>query len=187
MPPSEQLAFQAGAIRALLQNTTNDVLDNPTPCAKWAVRDLLNHIVGGGYMIGNALQGNAAPATADAPTDLVGNDPLVAWDGAFTVFSEGIDTPGALEREVELPFGTMTGGMLLEILKFDLLVHAWDLATATDQPFDPPADVVEPASATAQMMINPDLRTGDPFGPEVTPPTDASPIERLAAFTGRAV
>jgi uncharacterized protein (TIGR03086 family) len=71
-------------------------------------------------------------------------------------------------------------------LKFDLLVHCWDLATATGQPFDPPADAVEHGLQTAQMMISPELR-GGPFGTEVTAPSRATPIERLVAFTGRTV
>jgi uncharacterized protein (TIGR03086 family) len=187
MAPSEQLAFQAGAIRGLLTNTSIDQLGDPTPCAKWAVRDLLNHLVGGGHMVGAMLKGDAPPSPAGPPPDLLGDDLVGAWDGAITVFGAGVDSPGALEREVAMPFGTLSGGMLLEILKFDLLVHAWDLATATGQPFDPPADVVEPALATAQMIVTPESRSGDPFGPEVTPPANASPIGRLVAFTGRAV
>jgi uncharacterized protein (TIGR03086 family) len=188
MAPSEQMAFQAAAIRGLLQNTSLDQLDNATPCAKWAVRDLLNHLVGGGRMIGGALKGDPAPVDPDGPMpDLLGEDLVGAWDGAIGTFAEGIDTPGALEREVVLPFGTLTGGMLLEILKFDLLVHAWDLATATGQQFDPPAEVVEPTLGTAQMIITPESRSGEPFGPEVTAPVGASPIERLSAFTGRSV
>jgi uncharacterized protein (TIGR03086 family) len=188
MPPSEQLAFQAAAIRGLLVNTSLDQLDNATPCDKWAVHDLLNHLVGGGHAIGGALKGDSGPADPDGPMpDLLGDDLVGAWDGAIGAFGEGIDSSGALEREVTLPFGTLTGGMLLEILKFDLMVHAWDLATATGQTFDPPAEIVEPLLGTAQMIITPESRSGDPFAPEVAPPAGASPIERLAAFTGRSV
>jgi uncharacterized protein (TIGR03086 family) len=87
---------------------------------------------------------------------------------------------------VTLPFGTLPGPMVLELLKFDLLVHCWDLATATGQPFDPPADTVEQGLQTAQMMISPELRKG-PFAPEVTVGTSATAIERLVAFTGRSI
>jgi hypothetical protein len=37
------------------------------------------------------------------------------------------------------------------------------------------------------MIIAPEARDGDTFAAEVTPPADASPIQRLVAFTGRAV
>jgi uncharacterized protein (TIGR03086 family) len=149
----------------------------------------LNHLVGGGYMIGGALKGDAAPIDPEGPMpDLVGDDPVAAWDGSVATFAEGIDSPGALEREVTLPFGTLPGATLLEILKFDLLVHAWDLARATGQPFDAPEEVVEPTFGAAQMIVTPARNdAGEPFGPEVAAPAGASPIERLAAFSGRSV
>ncbi|MSO80015.1 MAG: TIGR03086 family protein [Acidimicrobiia bacterium] len=119
--------------------------------------------------------------------DLLGDDAVAAWENAVKAFSEGVDSPGALERDVTLPFATVPGAVVLEIAKFDLLVHAWDLAQATGQKFDPPAEVVEPAISAAQMIIAPEARNGDAFGAEVTPPADATPIQRHAAFTGRAV
>ena len=82
------------------------------------------------------------------------------------LFTEAVDKPGAIDRMVTLPFGTLPGPVVLELLKFDLLVHCWDLATATGQPFDPPADTVEQGLQTAQMMISPELRKG-PFAAEV--------------------
>jgi uncharacterized protein (TIGR03086 family) len=88
---------------------------------------------------------------------------------------------------VTLPFATLPGQVVVDIAKFDLLVHAWDLAQSTDQPFDPPADVVEPAMASAQMIIAPPARDGDTFADEVTPPADATELQRLVAFTGRSV
>jgi uncharacterized protein (TIGR03086 family) len=188
MPPSEQLEYQKNAIRDLIANTAADQMDAKTPCSKWTARDLINHMVGGGTMFGAALKGDAIEMDFDAPMpDLLGDDPVAAWDGAVQAFTDGVDSPGALERNVTLPFATLPGSVVLELAKFDLLVHAWDLAQATNQKFDPPADVVEPAIGAAQMIIAPEARDGDTFGAEVTPSADATPIQRLVAFTGRAV
>lgn len=187
MPPSDQVQYQATTIRDLLANTTPEQLDNATPCSQWTVRDLANHMVGGGTAFGQALKGEPMEMFEGPMPDLLGDDPVAAWDGAVKTFSEGIDSPGALERDVALPFGTFPGSVVLEIAKVDLLVHAWDLATATGQPFDPPADIVEPAIGAAQMIIQPPARDGDTFKDEITPASDAAPIERLVAFTGREV
>jgi uncharacterized protein (TIGR03086 family) len=188
MAPSDQLEYQKNTIRDLIANTAAEQLDNPTPCGKWTARDLINHMVGGGMMFGAALKGEAVEMDFDAPMpDLLGDDAAAAWDNAVKAFSEGVDSPGALERDVTLPFATVPGSVVLEIAKFDLLVHAWDLAQATNQKFDPPADVVEPAIGAAQMIIAPEARDGDTFAAEVAAPADATPIQRLAAFTGRAV
>jgi hypothetical protein len=41
--------------------------------------------------------------------------------------------------------------------------------------------------ASAQMIIAPPARDGDTFADEVTPPADATELQRLVAFTGRSV
>jgi uncharacterized protein (TIGR03086 family) len=161
---------------------------NPTPCGDWDVRGLLNHFVGGAGMFAAAFNGEAVAIDPDAPApDLVGDDPLGAFTAAIGEFNRAVDQPGATDRVITVPFGQMPGSVILEILKFDLTVHCWDLSQATDQPYDPPADVVAHAAAAAHQIISPELRAGGLFGAEVTPPANATPLEKLVAFTGRAV
>jgi uncharacterized protein (TIGR03086 family) len=187
MKPSEQLDYQREALRGLVAQVTPEQLSLSTPCTDWDVRGLISHFVGGAGMFASAFNGAQLDIDPDTPMpDLVGDDPLGAFDGAIAQFTDAVDQPGAIDRMVTLPFGTLPGPMVLELLKFDLLVHCWDLATATGQPFDPPADAVERGLQTAQMMISPELRRG-PFAEEVTVRASATPIERLVAFTGRAV
>jgi uncharacterized protein (TIGR03086 family) len=69
----------------------------------------------------------------------------------------------------------------------DGLVHGWDLAIASGQPYEPPDDVVAAVHAFARDAITPELRDGETFAAERTPGPGASPIERLAAFTGRSL
>jgi uncharacterized protein (TIGR03086 family) len=66
----------------------------------------------------------------------------------------------------------------------DGLVHGWDLAAATGQPYEPTDALVAEAEAYARQAVEP-LRDGDTFGPAAVPPPSATPIQRLAAFTGR--
>ena len=63
-------------------------------------------------------------------------------------------------------------------------MHGWDLATATGQSYDPPDELVADAFEFARKTIDP-LRDGDTFAEEVAPASSASPIERLANYTGR--
>ena len=188
MNPSAKVTYQGQAISELLAGMTPDQMDNDTPCANWQTRDLLNHLVGGGTMLGMALKGEAMEMDPEGPMpDLLGDDPRAAWDQAIATFYAGADSDGAMERSITLPFATIPGSVLVDMISFDLLVHAWDLAQATDQPFDPPADIVDPAMANAKALLAPELRDGDTFAAEVTPPEGASQIEALAAFTGRSV
>lgn len=188
MPPSEKLEYHARAVHDLIAGTSTEQMDDATPCAAWDTRALITHLVGGATILGGAFRGEPITGGPDAAaSDLLGDDPVAAWDEAIEAFREAVDAPGALEREVTSPLGAMPGSMLLDILTFDALVHAWDLARATGQPFDPPAEIVEPAFAAAQAMLAPQMRNGDTFAAEQTPPPGATEIERLAAFTGRTV
>ena len=119
--------------------------------------------------------------------DLVGDDPVASFDAALADFCTAVDGPGAMDKVIALPFGQIPGPVVLEILKFDLLVHCWDISQATGQAFDPPADLAEQGLETAKMIIAPEARDGDTFAAEVTPPSAATPIEKLVAFTGRKI
>jgi uncharacterized protein (TIGR03086 family) len=186
MAPSDQLEYPITALSALVAGTRPDQMTLPTPCAKWTVRDLFNHFIGGGQMFAAAFRGEQVAMDPDAPApDLTGDDPQGAYRAAIDAFRAGIDSPGAMDRIISLPFGQVPAPVTLQILYFDLLVHCWDLATATGQAFEPPADVVAKAEEMARQMIAPEARDGDTFAAEVTPPPDATPMQRLVAFTGR--
>jgi uncharacterized protein (TIGR03086 family) len=86
---------------------------------------------------------------------------------------------------VASPFGEVSGDLFARFVVLDGLVHGWDLATATGQAYEPPDALVGEVEAFARGAIAPEMRDGDTFAGATEPPGDASPIERLAAFTGR--
>ena len=92
--------------------------------------------------------------------------------------------PGALDQTVAAPFGDVPGETFARFVVLDGLVHGWDIATATGQSYDPSDELVAAADAFAHQALDP-LRDGTTFAAAVQPATDASPIERLAAYTGR--
>lgn len=188
MAPSDQLTYQIETLRTLIKGTRPDQMSAPTPCENWDVRGLINHFVTGAPMFAAAFRGEDIQIDPDAPVpDMVGDDPLASYDAAIEDFCDAADAPGAMDKVLNLPFGQIPAPFVLELLKFDLLVHAWDLSQATGQKFDPPNDIVEHGLGTAQQMLAPEMRNGDTFGAEVTPPSSATPIEKLVAFTGRNV
>jgi uncharacterized protein (TIGR03086 family) len=69
-----------------------------------------------------------------------------------------------------------------------VLTHGWDLARATGQPGDFPDDVAERALARSRRRLTARPEgPGAPFAAEVPVPPDASAVDRLAGFLGRAV
>jgi uncharacterized protein (TIGR03086 family) len=154
-------------------------LDAPTPCAQFTVRGVLEHMVGGATMFTAAFRG-VEPPEADL------SDVLGAFGPALSGLAESIHAPGALDRTVQAPFGEVPGDVFARFVVLDGLVHGWDLSVATGQPYDPPDALVDEVMTFAEGTLDP-LRDGTTFAAAVEPPASATPIERLAAFTGRSV
>ena len=185
MNPSDAVRFQFDSASALIDGVRLDQLDAPTPCSEWSVRDLINHLAAGSEVFGILLAGGDAELPA-SPPDLIGDDPVGVFARCRTVFTDGLNSPGALDRQIDLPMGTVPAGVLVDLLKFDVLVHCHDLARATGQSFDPPADVVAEAQAIAEGAAD-GLRAAGALAPAVDAGPDATPIEELSAFCGRQI
>ena len=184
MDPKMQASTAVHLLAPLVDGTRADQLDIPTPCSEWKVRDLLNHVIGGGHMFASGLRGEPV-ATGEAPADLVGNDHRAAFRTSIDGFSAALAQTNDLDQLVTLPFGTLPAVAALQLAAGDLLVHAWDLAQATGQPFDPPTDFVEASYEFFNVAVNDDLRAAGMFGPSIEVAADASALTRLLAHSGR--
>lgn len=181
MDPRQQLDEILPLLDKLVAPLDAAQLDAPTACASFAVRQVLEHMIGGATVFAAAFRGqepSVAPTTAD---------PVTAFPIAMAELRAAVSSPGALERTIAAPFGQVPGDTFARFVAMDGLVHGWDIATATGQPYDPPAEVVAQVDGFARQAISDDMRDGDTFAAAVEPPVGASPIVRLAAFTGRAV
>ena len=163
---------------AVARGTTTDQLGLATPCAEWTVQELLDHLVGGTTYLGTALGGP---------------EPTVASGATAEDFATGVAAclarladPAALEHRSPSPLGFEWSGLEATAGTFmDVLVHTWDLATATGQ-----AHGIDPALAEACVaMFLPDMpehgRAGGIVGPAVTVADDAPALDRLLGAMGR--
>jgi uncharacterized protein (TIGR03086 family) len=172
-----QLDQLGPCLGAVVAGISPDQLDNPTPCAEFTVRGVLEHMIGGATAFAAAYRGQK-------PTEPDVRDPLGSFAPVLADLGAAISAPGALDRTVQAPFGEVAGDSFARFVALDGLVHGWDLATATDQAYDPPDELVGAVDAFAQQAIDP-LRDGNTFADAVEPAPGASPIERLANYTGR--
>jgi len=177
MDPLTQLGQLAPLLGAVVGRITPDQLDRPTPCAEFTVRGVLEHMIGGATMFAAAYRGKT-PAEPDLGDVLADFGPTLEDLGA------AISAPGALDKTVAAPFGEVPGETFARFVVLDGLVHGWDMATATGQAYDPSDELVTAVSAFANQALDP-LRDGTTFADAVEPAADASPIERLVAYTGR--
>ena len=159
--------------------------DQPTPCDGWNVRDLVNHIVAGNLW---AAQLGCGRTIADVGTDLdgdvLGSDPIAAYDlsaeSAATVF----EMPGALDAPCAVSYGPVPGSVYAGHRLIDVLIHGWDVAWATGQPTE-----IEPSLIDAcWQVVRPQLsllQGSGAFGVETTPSPDSDPQTSLLAALGR--
>ncbi|MHC1559545.1 TIGR03086 family metal-binding protein [Actinomycetospora sp. C-140] len=176
-------------IGALVEGTTADQLDRPTPCDDWDVRALLGHLVGVHRRIAHVGAGGhfadvpADPAAADGDpaTEIAAARPDVdrAW---------GLDggDDSVLDRVLTVPWGTMPGRFVGFGYVQELTVHAWDLAAATGRSAGLDEELAVAIEENARRVLPAEPRGGPiPFGPPVDVAADAGAYERVVAWLGR--
>ena len=183
--PVDQLAQLVQGFEQLIAAVRDDQWTGATPCAEWNVRNLVNHVVRSNRGFAAALRGEPQPAPE--PADVLGDDPRAAYRASGAELLEAFGQPGAMERVVTVPFGTVPGSVALHLRNTELLVHGWDLARATGQRTSFPDEAAEQELQFSRGAIGqiPPGRT--PFGPPQPVAEDAPTIDRLAALLGRQV
>lgn len=184
---AELLDRAYAATNAVVANITPDQLDLPTPCASWKVRDIINHVVGGGYFFAAVATDEEPMAAADRP-DYSASDYHASFADGSAQALAAFHADGAMERIMKPPFGEMPGSAFVMIAAADVYTHGWDLARSTGQPSELDAETGEQLLAFATGMMSDDFRGPDPdapFGPRVDVPDGAPVADRLAGFLGR--
>jgi len=180
----------ASDMARLVTSVADDQLGAPTPCPNYTLGDLLDHV--GGLSL--AFTGAATKTTGEAggqgpsgdasrlrhdwrtriPHDLAAladawHDPA-AWTGMTK--AGGIELPGAVAGLVALD---------------ELVLHGWDVARASGQPYDPDPAVLEAVHGFVVQFSGPgqDQARAGLFGPEIRVPDDAPLLDRVLGLAGR--
>ncbi len=181
MDPRTQLDEILPLLNALVAPLDDTTLAFSTPCATFSVRGVVEHMVGGATMFAAAFRGEAPPEPSG------GGDLVAAFPLAMAGLQQSLRSPGAFDRTIASPFGDLPAEAFARFVALDGLVHGWDIATATGQVYAPSPAVVAEVDQFARQTISAEMRDGGTFAAAVEPPTDASPLVRLVAFTGRQV
>lgn len=183
---AEQLEQAQQIARGVLVNVSADQLDQATPCAKWNVAQLIDHLVGAQHWARSAMEGGAGGETGEGSA---AGDFVAAFDDAAARTLAAFREEGALARMVNPGFGDMPAAALLGLSTTDTFTHAWDLARSTGQDTDLDHALATQLLEASRAAIQPAFRDpdGNVFGPEQPAPEGASPADQLAAFLGRVV
>ncbi len=120
-------------------------LDLPTPCADWDVRALGNHLTGFLAFSANAARRKEGGGGGDAP-DFAGSD---NWSEAFSAMANELAAAwkedGALEGDMRFGEDMMDATAAASVTIEELVIHAWDLASATGQNYQADDDLTHVA------------------------------------------
>ena len=173
----------ARRLATLVETVADRALDDPTPCERYRVGDLVDHIGGlalafRAAAVKKPLEGGASADAANLgddwrariPRDLLAmaeawRDPE-AWTGMTA--AGGVDLPGEVAGLVALD---------------ELVLHGWDLAKATGRPAEYGGPGLE---AVLGMVLHSRGSGADGlFGEEVPVPEDAPLFDRILGLAGR--
>ena len=177
----------ARTMAALVTATSDDQLERPTPCPDYRVADLLDHI--GGLTVEFTWAARKQPTPGSGGPQADGSRLEPGWrqriagdlDDLVAAWAE----PAAYQGETHAGPIDLPAPVAAQVALNELVVHGWDLAQATGRPYD--ADPVAVAVCTdfVASFDAPADDDGGLFGPPVTVPATADPIDRLVGLTGR--
>jgi uncharacterized protein (TIGR03086 family) len=181
------LSNAAEALAAIVRTITPDQLTNPTPCAEFDVRALVNHLLFWGPSLEGAGRKESVPPPAgkESDVDLTAGD----WRGDLLAqidrTARAWEPPSAWEGmtrmggPTEMP-AVVVGNMVVD----ELVVHAWDFAQATGQRLDLSEELLTYAYDAIAAGAEQGREMGV-YGPEVPVPADAPTLDRILGVTGR--
>ena len=161
----------------VLRRLKDSDLGVATPCEDFTVDALLGHLFGSIASIGKALGVTVADQPSATPEARIA-------DAAQTTL-EAFRARGT-EGTLDMGFAELPATLVANILNLELLVHAWDFATATGQELSVSPVLSDYVLGLARNTISPQMR-GKSFAAETLVDESAASMERLVAFTGRQV
>ena len=186
MTTTLDLRPQAAEVARVVAGIRDDQLGDPTPCAGTPVAGLLDDLVGLTLAFRLAAEKTPPGGQASADADDLAPDWRERLPRQLDELVAAWRAPAASEGTAEAGGVTMPAPDMAVVALDELLVHGWDLAVATGQPYR-----ADEASARACLgfaaAVNGEGQESPPglFGPAVPVPADAPVFDRLLGLTGR--
>ncbi len=175
-PRFEKLADRFGEILAAVPE---DRWDAPSPCEGWTARDVVEHVV--------TTQRDFVVQQPFAPDEIDVTDPAAAWPVVRDLIVDALADPSTANHTYDGYFGPTTFAQTIDdFYSLDLVVHAWDLATAAGLDDQRSIDPSEMAAVRASLAkVGDMLRQPGLFGAEVSASASADEQTKFLAYLGR--
>lgn len=183
-PPARELA-------TLLKGIRDPDLAAPTPCATYTVADLLDHVMALAVAFRHTAEKSPMPPGESPPGEGSAAHLDPAWRDVLPSRLDALATawedPAAWAGESEAGGVRAPAEVLGTVAAAELVLHGWDLARGTGQPFPAAPAAVEAALAFLSMLSAPGMEEsrGGAFGPVVAVPDGAPALDRALGLSGR--
>jgi uncharacterized protein (TIGR03086 family) len=187
---TDLLARAFAATREHVDVIRLDQLTLPTPCTAWAVRTLLNHVIGGASWYAEAMREHVTPPILGEDDDYAADDYRAAYAEGLRQAEDASAAPGALDATISVVGRVVRATTVLRLCALDTFVHGWDLARALGRSTDLDPTLADVLREHAALKLPASYRGTDDaalYRPEAAVPPDATAADRLAALLGRTV
>ena len=178
MDPLQQLGALGPQLGAVVGAIRPDQLDDPTPCDGFTVRDVLTHMIAGATVFAAAYRGEDPPR---ARPGAIRSKPSARRSTASP-------PPSPRPARSSGPSRRRSVRSTASASPATSCSTAWYTVGTSPSPLTPPSsrpdELVHDAEVFAHQIVD-SLRDGVSFADAVVPSADATPIERLVAYTGR--
>jgi len=180
-----EMTAAADAASRVVGNVCPEQFGYPTPDTEWDVRTLLNHLIlWTSYSLERRAHGESvAPELMErdfaAELDFAAGY-RAQLDRALAAWAD----PAVWERELNVMGSPTPAADVAGLIVAEMVLHGWDLATATGQAYA--VDDAVTAAALAAVEANAELfRQYKGFAEPVTVASDAPVLDRTLALSGR--
>lgn len=167
-----------------IQHITTDKLSNRTPCSKWNLKILLNHMISELLWLTELLDGKTISQVGKSlDGDLLDRDLAKTWNMAIYHAKKSVKKVD-LKMEVGLSYGKVSAAHYLNEISSDLLIHGWDVAQSINCSLIIPKNLVQ----VVYDFYKPQevkLKSSGLFGEKITPNVNAPLLIKLLSVVGR--
>jgi uncharacterized protein (TIGR03086 family) len=190
MTANVELGPGAQRLAELVASVKDEELGQPTPCPAYTVGDLIDHVGGLALAFTAAARKDPSGRTEQPPSGQASRlEPgwraripsdlralARAWQEAEAW--TGLTRIAGMEASAEMVGLTAAD---------ELVVHGWDVARATGQPYDCEPELLAAAQAFLRQFASPDAPAGPDvaFGPSRPAPAGAPMLDQVVALAGR--
>src|ERR1039458_335582 len=183
-PAAQRLADLAARV-------ADDALGRPTPCPAYTLGDLIEHVGGLALAFRAAAQKDtASPYVNHAPSGDAARLEK-GWreriPADLAALARAWAEPEAWTGMTRIACQDVPAEAVGVTVADELVVHGWDVARATRQPYEPEPELLDAAHGFLGSFASPDAPAGPEvaFGPAREVPGDAPALDRVVALAGR--